>query len=423
MVRLKPGHVQPVWSGHPWVFAQAVDEVRGGATAGDEISVVDPRGQFLGRGFYSPSSAIVTRILVRDPSTPLDGTFFRARIEKAAQLRARFGLGESRTPSLGLSTGEKNLTNGYRVVHAEGDGLPGLIVDRFGDTLVVQFLTVGMKLRERTIFAALEETLRPKCILDRTPLAMAKHEEFTAASGVVWGEPTEELSFSERGFRYRLSTDLHQKTGFYFDQRELRARVESLSRGARVLDAYSYVGAFSLAAARGGARAVTAVDESAMAIEVGAEIARDNGFKDIHHVRQDARKYFQETASKEPYDIVIADPPRLATSKAKREQALQGYAKLAELSLRAVKPGGLLIFCSCSSAIDLSMLTRALANGATKARMDVSILERHFQGPDHPVPAAFPEGLYLKALLARVERRGDAGVGRPAIENDDLDGG
>ena len=107
IVRLKPGHVQPVWSGHPWVFAQAVDEVRGGATAGDEISVVDPRGQFLGRGFYSPSSAIVTRILVRDPSTPLDGTFFRARIEKAAQLRARFGLGESRTPSLGLSTGDR----------------------------------------------------------------------------------------------------------------------------------------------------------------------------------------------------------------------------------------------------------------------------------------------------------------------------
>ncbi len=392
-VRLKPGHVQPVWAGHPWVYAQAIDRVEGGATRGDEVSVFDPRGNLLGRGFYSPGSAIPVRLLVRDAETRLDGAFFQERAQRALNARIQMGI-----PS--------QATNGYRLIHAEGDGLPGLIVDRFDDVLVVQFLTFGMKSREDLVLAALEQTIKPRAMVDRTPPQTAKNEGFTPATGVVRGERIERLSFRERGIRYRLPLELGQKTGFYFDQRGLRARVEELAHGRRVLDAYAYVGAFSMAAARGGAESVLAVDDSATAIHVGAECAKENGLdKVIAFTKEDARKTLQQAGSQGGYDMVIVDPPRLAPSRGAREGALVAYAKLSEVACRATRPGGLLIVCSCSAAVDLTALTRALATGALRANVTAVVQERHFQGADHPVNAAFGEGLYLKALIARVEKR------------------
>jgi len=391
IVRLKPGHVQPVWMGHPWVYAQAVDRVEGGATAGDEVSVVDPRGNLLGRGLYSPGSAIPVRLLVRDDSTRLDAAFFRARVQHAVALRASLGMPSAHT-------------TGFRLIHAEGDGLPGLVVDRYGDAIAVQFGTIGMKLREAEVLDALWEVAAPKTIIDRTSAQTAKIEKFTPGSGIVRGDAIEALQMRERDLVFQLPLEIGQKTGFYFDQRSLRARVEQLAHGRRVLDAYSFVGAFAIAAARGGAREVLAVDESALAIEVGAECARANGVGDaVKFVKQDARHALAEAHG--GFDLVIADPPRLAPNRAARDQALLAYAKLAENACRATKPGGFLVFCSCSAAVDLHALTRALAQGATRANVSVTVLERWFQGADHPVPAAFGEGLYLKALIARVEAR------------------
>lgn len=401
-VRLKPGHVQPIWAGHPWIYAQAIERVEGGATRGDEVRVLDPRGNFLGRGFYSAGSAIPVRLLARDEKTPIDTAFFRARIESAAAARARLGLGR------GVSTE----TTGYRLIHAEGDLLPGLIVDCFDDVLAVQFLTFGMKAREHLVLEALGHVMKPRAIVDRTPQGSAKSEHFVAASGVVRGA-TElaRLEFKERGLAWSVPLDLGHKTGFYFDQRELRARVEALvalGKGGggppkRVLDAYSYVGAFGLAAARAGAE-VTCVDESALAIEIGAENARANGLEGrMRFERADARRAMQDAHAS--YDVTIVDPPRLAPTRGAREQALVMYSKLAELGCRATKPGGTLVLCSCSAAVDLQALTRALATGAVRANVQALVLERAFQGPDHPVPAAFGEGLYLKALVARVEPR------------------
>lgn len=390
-VRLKPGHVQPIWVGHPWVYAQAVDCVEGGATAGDEVSVVDPRGNLLGRGFYSPGSAIPVRLLVRDATTRLDAGFFRKRLERAVALRGTLGL-----PS--------DATTGFRLVHAEGDGLPGLMVDRYGDVLAVQLGTIGMKQREALVFEALTGILGPRAIVDRTSSQAAKTEGFEATRGTVRGEAVDSLEFAERGLRFRIPMDIGQKTGFYFDQRALRGRVEQLAHGARVLDAYSYVGAFAIAAARGGAREVLAVDESAFAVEVGAECAAANGVSDrVKFAKEDARRALAEAHGS--FDLVIADPPRLAPTRGSREQALVAYAKLAENACRATKPGGLVVFCSCSAAVNLAALTRALATGATRANLQATVLERWFQGADHPVPAAFGEGLYLKALIARVETR------------------
>ncbi len=390
-IRLKPGHVQPVWTGHPWVYAQAIDAVDRGATAGDEVSVIDPRGNLLGRGFYSPGSAIPVRLLVRDATTQIDAAFFRARFEQAQALRA----------SLGLPSDD---TTGLRFVHAEGDGLPGLIVDRYGDVVAVQFGTVGMKRREAVVFEALSAVLSPRSIVDRTSHQTAKMEGFEPASGIVQGERIAALEVVERGLRFRIPLELGQKTGFYFDQRPLRARVEQLARGKRVFDTYAFVGSFAIAAARGGAREVVAIDESAAAIEVGAECAAMNGVADkVRFVKEDARRALADAHAS--FDLVIADPPRLAPTRGAREQALLAYTKLAENACRAVRPGGLLVLCSCSAAVDLVALTRALATGATRASVQATVLERWFQGPDHPVPAAFGEGLYLKALIARIEPR------------------
>jgi 23S rRNA (cytosine1962-C5)-methyltransferase len=390
-VRLKPGHVQPVWMGHPWIYAQAVDHVEGGPIAGGEVSVLDPRGNFLGRGLYSPGSAIPVRLLVRDQTTRLDAAFFRHRLEQAIALRATLGL-----PS--------EHTTGFRLVHSEGDGLPGLVVDRFGDVLAVQFGTIGMKQREAELLGALGDLVRPRAIVDRSSPRTAKTEGFVAAAGIVRGEAVETLSVLERDLRFDVPVGLGQKTGFYFDQRALRARVEALAKGRRVLDAYCFIGSFAIAAARGGAAEVVAVDESALAIQVGAECAVQNGVADrIKFTKGDARHALADAHGS--FDLVIADPPRLAPTRSVLEQALVAYAKLAENACRATRPGGLLVLCSCSAAVDLHALTRALAQGATRANVQAVVLERWFQGADHPVSAAFGDGLYLKALIARVDAR------------------
>jgi 23S rRNA (cytosine1962-C5)-methyltransferase len=393
-IHLKPGHVQPVWAGHPWVYAQAVERVEGGATAGDEVRVVDPRGNLMGRGFYSPKSAIVVRILARDDKTRIDGRFFHERIGRADAWRK---VCELPSPD----------TNGYRFVHAEGDDLPGLIVDRFGDAASVQFTTFGMKLKESLVLQALLDVLGTKTILDRSAANVAKTEGFEAGQGVLLGDETKELVFLERRLRWAIPVELGQKTGFYFDQRSLRARVEQLAKGKRVLDAYSFVGPFALAAARGGAREVIACDESAFALEVAASCARLNGLESkVSFQRADARSLLAD--AKSTFDVVLLDPPRLASTRGGKENALVQYAKIAELGCRAVKTGGFVVLSSCSSAVDMNALVRALATGALRANREAIVVERHFQGPDHPVLAAHPEGLYLKSLIARIEQRGRA---------------
>jgi 23S rRNA (cytosine1962-C5)-methyltransferase len=394
-VTLKRGHVRPVWSGHPWVFAQAIARISGGAVAGDEVEVVDPNGGVLGRGLYTPRSAIPVRMFTHDRQTPIDAALIRKRMEHALAHRRELGL-----PS--RAAGHE--TDAYRLVHAEGDGLPGLVVDVLGDVAVVQLTTIGMKRREGVVFDELAKILQPRAIVDRTPPAAAKLEGFEPGAGVVRGDATiDKLVFHERGIRYELPLALGQKTGFYMDQRPLRARVEQLASGRRVLDAYSFVGAFAMAAARGGAREVVAVDESAAAIAVGADLARDNGYAGkITFVRNDARKHLQH-AAKAPFDLTICDPPKLAPSKASKDGALGAYRMLAAAACRATRPGGILVICSCSAAVGIDELTRALALGAREARMHAIVFDRHFQGADHPVSAAFPEGLYLKSVIARLE--------------------
>jgi len=395
LVTLKAGHVRPVWTGHPWVFAQAIARIEGGAVAGDEVKVVDPHGGVLGRGLYTPRSAIPVRMYTRDDA-PIDGALFRRRIERALQHRRDLGL-PSHAPG--------HETTAYRLVHAEGDGLPGLVVDVLGDVVVVQIGTVGIKRREGILFDALTEALSPRAIVDRTSAEHAKREGFEASTGVVRGDASvDRFAFTERGLQYEIPLALGQKTGFYLDQRTLRARVEQLAHGRRVLDTFCFVGTFSMAAARGGAKEVVAIDESAIALEVGAECARKNGLAGrIQFQRSDARKALARASMEGGFDLVICDPPKLSPTRGAKEGALGAYKALAAAGCKATRAGGIFVLCSCSSAVSLDDLTRALALGAREARMHAVIFDRHFQGADHPVSAAFPEGLYLKSVIARLE--------------------
>ena len=390
-VLLKPGHVRPVYSGHPWVFQQAVAKVEGGPAAGDEVTVVEPQGRVLGRGFYSPTSAIPVRLFTHD-DRPVDASLFRGRFQRALALRSMLGLPNAST-------------NAYRLVHGEGDGLPGLIVDVFGEVAAVQLNTSGIKRREGLIFDAIHELVSPKAIIDRTSETAARMEGVPAGTGVVRGDVSlDSLRFRELGFEYDLPLSMGQKTGFYLDQRELRARIERLAKGRTVLDAYAFVGSFGLAAARGGATRVRVVDQSAIAVELAAETARKNGLHErMEMVKMDAVAAMESAANHEPFDLVLCDPPKLAPSRAKLDAALNAYRKVARAACRATKPGGILVLSSCSSAVNFHELVRALAHGARDANLRATVLEEQIQAPDHPVPAAFPEGLYLKSVIARID--------------------
>lgn len=388
----------PLWAGHPWVFQQAVANKGKGLEPGDEVLVIDPNGKILGRGLFSPSSAISVRLYTQQGGQAIDGALFRQRIQEAVSTRRAFGLPHDKP-------GEA--TTGYRLIHGEGDRLPGLIVDVFEDVLVVQLGTIGLKRRESDIVAALLDVVGPRAIIDRTPSGIARREGFEvddSALRMLHGEPPAHLAFSELGLRHELPIELTQKTGYFFDQRPLRDRIAALSRGSRVLDACCYTGSIGLAAARAGAAEVWGVDKSAPAVLVAAHNAELNGLEDRARFEEmEAARAFRAAADSGGFDIVVCDPPKLAGGRKVRDKAMSGYRKLAAGACGAVKHGGLVVFCSCSGTVNQAALQRCLALGARDARRRVLIIDRLFQGPDHPVPAAFPEGLYLKVLVARVD--------------------
>ncbi len=395
-VHLRPGFVQPVWAGHPWVFAQAVARTEGSPAAGDEVVVVDPQGKSLGRGYWSPASAIPVRVLSRDAGAPLDEGFLRGRVAEAARWRREVAA----LPSPDHT--------GYRLVNAEGDGLAGLVVDVFGDAACVQFGTAGMKRREAAVLDAVIESARVTRVYEVSSERHQQREGFAVTDGLVRGPPSDALEFVEGAVRFRVpapgAAGGGQKTGYYFDQRENRALVGSLARGRRVLDAFSYVGGFALAAARGGAREVVAVESSAHAVEAGRRIAEENGLAGaITHTRGDAKMLLSQMADRgERFDLVVLDPPKLAHSAREVEKAAGHYRKLNAMAARVLAPGGLLVTCSCSGSVSVDVFLRAVAAGVRDAGRDASVLATRGAAIDHPSPVAFAEGRYLKCILARV---------------------
>lgn len=387
-VELHRTHAAPIAAGHPWVFAQAVARVTDDPQPGDEVRVVDPTGKVLGRGFWSPDSAIVVRLLTRDGTQSLEAEFFARRVAQAVALRRLLAL-----PS--------EETTGYRLIHAEGDGLPGVIVDVYGDVLVVQLLTVGIVQRKALLVDALVAALSPRSIVVS---GTGRNGDAGATDGeLLFGAPVERLSFRERGLRFELAANQGQKTGYFFDQREHRAEVERLARGREVLDACCYVGGFALSAARGGARSVLALDSSAPALALGSAVAEQNGLAQIRFERADVRQELERMVSAgRSFDMVIFDPPKLVPTVKHLERGRRAYRKLNAHAMRLVAPGGLLVTCSCSAALSETEFLRMLAFAASDARRELCVMRVGKQGPDHPLLPAFGEGAYLKTAFAVV---------------------
>lgn len=382
---IRRGHAKPLWHGHPWVYAQSVARSEGALDPGDLADVIDERGTFIGRALVSPESKIRARIVTREPDVELDERWFGERLRDALALRR----------SLDLPSAE---TNCYRLVNAEGDGLPGLIVDVYGSAVVLQFSARGMFRRAPLVLQALDELLRPQTIVERVSGAYARAEGLEAACRIVRGSDSTALG-RELGLSYQVELVEGQKTGLFLDQRENRALVATLARGRDVLDLFCYCGGFALAAARAGATTVTAVDSSARAVEAVRRNATLNGLA-IDAIEDDVSALLRSRGAQSS-DLIILDPPKFAPDRRAAGAALQAYQRLYEQALRALRPGGFLCVSCCSHAIDQPSLERALA-AAAGPRRSLRLVHASGAGCDHPTIPGFAEGAYLKFLVCQL---------------------
>jgi 23S rRNA (cytosine1962-C5)-methyltransferase len=373
------------------VFSEAISRVEGEPADGDVVAVADEAGRVIGRGLYSAGSQIRVRLLAR-PGEEVDDALVRRRLEEAIRMRREV---------LGLPDGD---TDGYRLVHSEGDRLPGLVVDVFGDCLAVQFLTTGMKRREARILDLLEDLLHPRAIAEVAAPEAQRLEGIRARTRVVRGTaPEGPWEIRELGLRFLCDVLEGQKTGFFFDQRENRRAVAALARGRRVLDGYSYTGAFACHAARAGAVRVVAVDSSERALGLARENARHNELT-VEVVHEDMARYLKEAAEAGVrFDLVILDPPKFAPRAETTGDALRAYRAVNLAALHLLEEG-ILASASCSHRVGEAELGRALTEAAKEAGRALKVLEVRSQGPDHPWLVACPESRYLTFFLCQVGR-------------------
>ena len=383
---LKRGREKPVLRGHPWVFSGAVAKVEGEVSPGEVGEVYSKEGQFLGIGHINPRSQIIVRLLTQKKET-LGDHFFSERISRAVGLRTNWFKGK---------------TNAYRVINGEGDYLPGLIVDRYGETLVLQCLTAGMDRLKEMLINLLAKEFRPQSIYERSDVATRKEEGLTENSGLLYGKDVPEfIEIEEYGCRFKVNVKKGQKTGFYLDQRENRFSLKSLSEGRKVLDCFSYTGAFSIHAGAGGAKEVTLIDSSEEALATAGEHFSLNRLEKIPHrcIRGDV---FEVMRGLEPgYDIVILDPPPFAKKKGHLSSASRGYKDLNLWAFRLLNREGLLFTFSCSHHMSWDLFQKIVFSAALDSGRSVQLLSRMGHPYDHPINLSHPEGEYLKGLICR----------------------
>ena len=393
-VVLKSRRALPFFNRHPWVFAGAVKRVEGEPEPGTEVALLSSRNEFIARGLYNPASNIRVRLYSWKEAETLDREFWSKRIDTALATRRLWEPLDHRQSAI-------------RLVYSEGDGLSGLIVDRYGDWLCVQFTSLAIAKRSEMIVGLLQEKLQPSGIRLRTEKGIREAEGLDLADGLLAGsEPPQPLFIEEHGIRYGIDICRGQKTGFYLDQRGNRAAVARYVKGHRVLDLFCYTGAFGLAAVKlGGAREVVGVDMSESALTIARANAELNGVSDKFHFQRskvfDALESLQ--AAGERFDTVVLDPPKMTRHRAGIKQALRGYHSLNRMAVDLLRPGGLLVSCSCSGLIGRNDFEQMLADVSVRADRPLRILEARRQGPDHPVSVHCPENNYLKCNICRVE--------------------
>ena len=363
-----------------------------GGGMGETVDVVDSRGRFLARGAYSPHSQIRVRIWSWDPEEAVDESFFRDRLIQAMAARLEFV--------------DPSETNAYRLVNAESDGLPGLIVDRYADTLVIQCLSSGSERWRDTLVKLISEISGCQQIFERSDAEVRTLERLVPRAGMLVGsESSDRLKIQENGLFFGVDIYHGHKTGFYLDQRENRARIRELAAGRKVLDCFTYSGGFTISALAGGAESVVAIDSSAEVLGLARQNLVLNGLPmekaewvtgDVFQV---LRKYRDQGIS---FDLIILDPPKFASTSAQVQRAARGYKDINLLAFKLLKPGGILVTFSCSGGVSEDLFQKIVAGAALDAGVNAQIVERLHQGSDHPVALNFPEGSYLKGFIIRV---------------------
>jgi len=390
-ITLHPHRDFSVLRRHPWIFSGAIAHVDGAPAAGETVRVLSSDGAVLGVGAFSSTSQIRVRMWTFDGGQTVDEAFVRDRMARAVGARALFVA--------------EDATDAYRLVNAEADGVPGLVVDRYGDWLSCQFTTAGAERWKKEIVAALQTYSPCRGIYERSDVDVREHEGLAPFTGVLAGEaPPERIGIVENGCRYLVDVREGHKTGFYLDQRDNRELIKRHANGCDVLNAFSYTGGFGIAAVVAGAASVTHVDLSGAALE----LAKANTALNTCHV--DASSFVQGNVFEvlrafrdggRSFDLVVLDPPKFAESKGSLMKAARGYKDINLLGIKLLRPGGVLATFSCSGLMTPELFHKVVSDAAVDAKRDIQVLRRLQQAEDHPEGLCFPEGLYLKGLLCR----------------------
>lgn len=387
VVHLGRGQNQRVAQGHPWVFQGMIHHITGDYNPGDIVTVVDSRGLFLGKGYINPQSMIMVRMLTpRDEA--IDQSFFRRRIERAWAHRQRL------LPDI----------SSCRVVFGEADFLPGLVVDKFGDILVVQTLALGIDRWLPEIVEILDEVIKPRGIYERNDVPVRELEGLKQRKGPLRGEFDPRRVIEENGLKMIVDVANGQKTGYFLDQRENRRAIRPFAKGGRVLDCFSNVGGFALNAIAGGAEQVLAVDASGEALAAAKANAELNGMGDrLQLMEGNAFDILRKLETdKAQFDTIVLDPPAFAKNKGALEGAARGYKEINLRAMRMIKEGGFLVTCSCSFHMTPDLFKAVVADAALDSRRRLRLIEERAQGVDHPIVVGYDESHYLKCLIYEV---------------------
>ena len=391
-VKLKKGRDKSFNRKHPWIFSGAIDSIKDINTNGEPVEIFSGDGKFLGYGSYSLHSQISVRVLSFNPEDQINKDFIQNRIETAAQFRKQI---------INLET-----TNAYRVINAESDSLPGLVVDKYGDFLVCQFLSAGAEFWKKETIEILLNIFNPTGIFERSDVEVREKEGLQQFKGILCGKDPEELiEIIENGNKFLVDINLGHKTGFYLDQRDNRKLLETFSSEGEMLNCFSYTGGFSVYAIKAGASKVVNLDSSLEALSLAETNLTLNGIapSKYENVQDDVFKYLRKLRdTNKQYDVIILDPPKFAESVSQIEKASRGYKDINLLALKLLKKNGVLFTFSCSGHIVPELFNKIIADAATDAGREVHILKYLTQSPDHAMLTSFPEGLYLKGLVCKV---------------------
>lgn len=388
ILKAKQQKIGPILGRHPWIFSGALVSVPDGLESGIPVKITDEKGNFLAQGYFNSYSQIAVRIWGYDEDEKIDADFFEKRIRSAFGLRKELVL--------------DNETDSCRLISSENDFLPGLVVDKYADYLVVQFHTLGIEKWKEEIINGLVKIMDPKGIYERSDAK--KGESAEKKTGLLHGEIPDLITIKENGLKFLVSIKEGQKTGFFLDQRDKRQALMKYVKGKKVLNCFSYTGGFSVYALAAGAKSVVSVDVSADSLELAKENVKVNklDLEKCEFVCEDAKQYLKKINPGD-FDLIILDPPAFIKDRKKKKEGISGYRHINETALRVLPEDGVLVTCSCSTHISLQDFRYVVSEAGGRAKRSVQLLETYIHGIDHPELIPFTEGEYLKVFFARIK--------------------